>query len=57
MALPHFWQPLGAPNRAAKTAKQVRIFNDDAATTRHHLVDEQFLDRGNGEYWRCGGSF
>jgi len=24
---------------------------------RRYLVDEQFLDRSNGEYWRCGGSF
>lgn len=35
----------------------LRPFNDDVATTRRYLVDEQFLDRANGEYWRCGGSF
>jgi len=32
-------------------------FNDDVATMRRYLVDEQFLDRSSGEYWRCGGSF
>ncbi len=25
-------------------------FNDDVATTRRYLVDEQFLDRSNGQY-------
>lgn len=35
----------------------LRPFNDDVATMRRYLVDEQFLDRSNGEYWRCGGSF
>jgi len=34
----------------------LQVFNDDVATTRRYLVDDQFLDRGNGEYWRCGGS-
>lgn len=27
----------------------------DYATLRRHLVDEQFLDRADGEYWRIGG--
>jgi len=35
----------------------LRPFNDDVATSRRYLVDEQFLDRGEGFYWRCGGSF
>lgn len=30
--------------------------HDDVAMLRRWLVDEQFLDRGNGMYWRCGGS-
>ncbi len=34
----------------------LKVFNDDVATMRRYLVDEQFLDRGNGEYWRRGGS-
>lgn len=27
----------------------------DVATLRRRLVDEQFLDRDRGEYWRIGG--
>ena len=27
----------------------------DYAALRRYLVDEQFLDRKDGEYWRCGG--
>lgn len=28
----------------------------DYAMLRRWLVDEQFMDRGEGRYWRCGGS-
>jgi len=31
-----------------------RFFND-YATIRRYLVDEGFLDRARGEYWRTGG--
>ena len=31
-----------------------RFFNDSAAI-RRYLVDEGFLDRDHGEYWRAGG--
>jgi hypothetical protein len=31
-----------------------RFFNDYAAI-RRYLVDEGFLDRDHGEYWRTGG--
>jgi hypothetical protein len=27
----------------------------DYAALRRHLVDEEFLDRADGEYWRIGG--
>ena len=30
-------------------------FHDDYASLRRHLVDEGFLDRESGEYWRSGG--
>ncbi len=30
------------------------IFSDYAAL-RRYLVDEEFLARADGEYWRCGG--
>ena len=30
-------------------------FHTDQAAIRRHLVDEGFLDRDRGEYWRSGG--
>lgn len=30
--------------------------SEDTATLRRYLVDERFLDRANGEYWRSGGT-
>lgn len=30
--------------------------SEDTATMRRYLVDERFLDRANGEYWRSGGT-
>ena len=27
----------------------------DYAALRRYLIDEGFLDRKDGEYWRCGG--
>lgn len=34
----------------------LRAFYDDHATLRRYLVDEGFLSRESGEYWRSGGS-
>ena len=31
-------------------------FHEDVAALRRHLVDEGFLTRGGGEYWRTGGT-
>jgi hypothetical protein len=43
------------------TEKQVnavlRAFHDDFAALRRYLVDEGFLDREAGAYWRCGGTY
>jgi hypothetical protein len=33
----------------------LRRFHDDHATLRRALVDESFLDRSGGRYWRSGG--
>jgi biotin operon repressor len=33
----------------------LRRFHDDYATLRRYLVDEQFLTREKGLYWRSGG--
>lgn len=32
-------------------------FHPDHAALRRHLVDEGFLERGGGRYWRAGGTF
>jgi len=34
----------------------LRAFDDDYATLRRYLVDEGFLARAGGEYWRAGGT-
>jgi hypothetical protein len=34
----------------------LRAFFDDYAALRRYLVDEGFLARSHGEYWRSGGS-
>ncbi len=34
----------------------LRSFDDDVATLRRYLVDEGFLDRSDGFYWRSGGT-
>jgi len=34
----------------------LKRFHDDHAALRRHLVDEGFLSRERGEYWRTGGS-
>jgi hypothetical protein len=34
----------------------LRRFHDDVASLRRYLVDEEFLSRESGEYWRTGGT-
>lgn len=34
----------------------LRTVFDDYVTLRRYLVDEGFLDRAAGEYWRSGGT-
>ncbi|MGK2950130.1 MAG: DUF2087 domain-containing protein [Acidimicrobiales bacterium] len=34
----------------------LRPVHDDVAALRRHLVDEGFLDRSDGQYWRTGGT-
>jgi hypothetical protein len=41
------------PERAVNRA--LRRFDPDVAALRRYLVDEGFLERGGGEYWRAGG--
>jgi hypothetical protein len=35
----------------------LRRYHDDFAALRRYLVDEAFLDREAGEYWRSGGTY
>jgi hypothetical protein len=35
----------------------LRAWHDDVASLRRYLVDEEFLDRDQGVYWRSGGTF
>jgi hypothetical protein len=32
-------------------------FNPDTAALRRYLVDEEFMEREAGDYWRAGGTF
>lgn len=34
----------------------LRAFHDDVAALRRALVDDGFMDRRDGEYWRSGGT-
>ena len=40
----------------AQVNAMLRAVDPDVATPRRYLVDEGFLDRGDGEYWRSGGA-
>lgn len=35
---------------------ELASLHDDTAALRRYLVDEGFLDRADGEYWRSGGT-
>jgi hypothetical protein len=35
---------------------RLRAFHEDVAALRRYLVDDGFLDRESGQYWRTGGS-
>jgi hypothetical protein len=35
----------------------LRRYHPDVAALRRYLVDEGFLDRRHGDYWRTGGTF
>lgn len=58
IVLDHLSQEFDIGTRFAEAEVNERLsrFTDDIATMRRYLVDEQFLDRSDGEYWRCGGA-
>lgn len=35
---------------------RLRAYHDDVAALRRYLVEEGFMDREGGEYWRSGGT-
>ncbi len=37
--------------------RRLRRWHDDSAALRRYLVDEGFMKREHGEYWRAGGTF
>jgi hypothetical protein len=47
---------LGHTYPEAQVDEILRSFHDDHAALRRYLVDEGFLTRDNGVYWRTGGS-
>jgi hypothetical protein len=45
----------GVRYREAEVNAILQRFHDDHATLRRQLVDESYLDRADGQYWRAGG--
>ncbi len=45
----------GARYAEAEVNAALQCFHPDYAALRRYLVDEGFLDRAGGEYWRSGG--
>lgn len=48
------------PGRVYPEAEVVEVlqrFHPDHAALRRYLVDDQFLSRDAGHYWRSGGTF
>lgn len=41
----------------AEVNTRLRTVHDDVAALRRYLVEEGFLDRDAGRYWRSGGTF
>ena len=41
----------------AQVDARLKVFNDDHAALRRALIDEGFLERESGVYWRSGGSY
>jgi len=46
---------VGARYEEREVNARLRLWHPDTAALRRYLVDEEFLDRDHGEYWRIGG--
>jgi hypothetical protein len=49
--------PPGESFEEAEVNSRLRAFHPDVASLRRYLVDEGFMDRQHGWYWRTGGTF
>jgi hypothetical protein len=49
--------PPGESFHETEVNRRLRVFHPDVASLRRYLVDEGFLSRRSGWYWRSGGSF
>ena len=47
---------IGVRYQEGEVNRKLRRLYDDYAALRRYLVDEGFLSREHGEYWRTGGS-
>ncbi|HET8599238.1 MAG TPA: DUF2087 domain-containing protein [Segeticoccus sp.] len=58
LVLDHVAQAFAPGERCAETEvnSRLRAFHPDVAMLRRYLVDEGFLAREDGVYWRCGGT-
>ena len=58
VVLDHLAQEFEPGHQYDETAVNTRLraFHPDVAALRRYLVDEGFLDRADGLYWRSGGT-
>jgi hypothetical protein len=58
VVLDHLAQSFEPGERYPETEvnRRLRVAHDDVAALRRSLVEEGFLDRADGWYWRIGGS-
>jgi hypothetical protein len=59
IVLDHLAQEFEPGRRYTETMVNLTLgrWHPDTAALRRYLVDEGFLDRAHGEYWRSGGTF
>lgn len=53
--LAHEFEP-GERYQETEVNNRLRAFHPDVAALRRYLVEEEFLERGEGLYWRAGGT-
>jgi hypothetical protein len=47
---------IGVRYKEGEVNFKLASLHEDYATLRRYLVDEGFMDRDHGEYWRTGGT-